>query len=127
MKGAYESAGSWPTDGVEVSDGIFYEFTSNMPDGKIRVIGDDGLPAWGDIPPPTHDELIAQAESEKQSRIAQANDYMNGKQWPGKAAMGRLSDAEKSQYNAWLDYLDALEAIDTSSAPDINWPSPPEV
>ncbi|EDJ9408532.1 tail fiber assembly protein, partial [Salmonella enterica] len=26
-----------------------------------------------------------------------------------------------------LDYLDALEAVDTSSAPDINWPVPPEV
>ncbi|MQK17566.1 hypothetical protein EI013_03255 [Escherichia coli] len=31
------------------------------------------------------------------------------------------------QYNSWLDYLDALEAVDTSSAPDINWPTPPAV
>ncbi|MFG1167277.1 MULTISPECIES: tail fiber assembly protein, partial [Enterobacteriaceae] len=37
------------------------------------------------------------------------------------AAMGRLKDAEKVQYNAWLDYLDALELVDTSSAPDIEW------
>lgn len=68
----------------------------------------------------------ATAEAEKQSRIDQANDYMNSKQWPGKAAMGRLKDTEKEQYNLWLDYLDALEAVDTSSAPDINWPLAPE-
>ncbi|EOZ9308370.1 tail fiber assembly protein, partial [Citrobacter freundii] len=28
-------------------------------------------------------------------------------------------------YNLWLDYLDALEAVDISSAPDIEWPTPP--
>ena len=39
--------------------------------------------------------------------------------------MGRLKDEEKEQYNAWLDYLDALEAVDTSTAPDIVWPTAP--
>ncbi|HFI4442651.1 tail fiber assembly protein [Escherichia coli] len=125
LRSLYEQQNTWPSDAVNVSNEMSFEFMAEPPDGKIRTAGDDGLPAWGDIPPPTHDELIAQAESEKQSRIAQANEYMNGKQWPGKAAMGRLSDAEKSQYNAWLDYLDALEAIDTSSAPDVSWPAQP--
>ena len=32
---------------------------------------------------------------------------------------------ELAQYNLWLDYLDALDAIDTSKAPDITWPTPP--
>ncbi|MFV9298583.1 tail fiber assembly protein [Citrobacter amalonaticus] len=70
---------------------------------------------------------IAASEAEKQVRIDRANAYINSKQWPGKAALGRLKDAEKEQYNLWLDYLDALEAVDTSSAPDINWPLAPEV
>ncbi|EDN4425276.1 TPA: tail fiber assembly protein [Salmonella enterica] len=43
-----------------------------------------------------------------------------------KAAIGRLKGG-LAQYNLWLDYLDALEAVNTSSAPDINWPDPPEV
>ncbi|ERC90934.1 tail fiber assembly protein, partial [Escherichia coli] len=47
------------------------------------------------------------------------------KQWPGKAAIGRLKGEELAQYNLWLDYLDALELVDTSSAPDIEWPTPP--
>ena len=114
----------WPDTGVDVDESIFKEFTSSSP-GKMRVAGDDGLPAWGDIPPPSHDELVAQAEAEKQSRIDSANDYMNGKQWPGKAAIGRLKGDALAQYNLWLDYLDALDAVDTSKAPDITWPKPP--
>ena len=39
--------------------------------------------------------------------------------------MGRLKDDELMQYNLWLDYLDALEVVDTSSAPRIEWPTNP--
>ncbi|MHA5280092.1 tail fiber assembly protein [Escherichia coli] len=95
---------------------------SHLPRGVI-----DGMPAWIDIPPPTHEEQIAAAELEKQQLINQANDYMNSKQWPGKAAIGRLKGDELAQYNLWLDYLDALELVDTSGAPDIEWPTPPAV
>ncbi|EHW4941864.1 tail fiber assembly protein, partial [Escherichia coli] len=69
--------------------------------------------------------LIEITESERQLLINQANEYMNSKQWPGKAAIGRLKDDELAQYNLWLDYLDALELVDSSSAPDIEWPTPP--
>lgn len=114
-------------DAIDVDDSVFAEFTEDRTiEGFIRIAGKDGLPAWGNIPPPTHDELIEAAEADKQSRTDIASAYMNGKQWPGKAAMGRLTNNEKTLYNLWLDYLDALEAVDTSSTPDINWPTPPE-
>lgn len=119
--------GGWNIDdAIDIDGNTVAEFISPR-QGKIRVAGSDGMPAWGDIPPPTQEELITQAESEKQSRIAQANDYISSKQWPGKAAMGRLTDSEKTKYNAWLDYLDALEAVDTTTAPDVNWPVEPEM
>lgn len=97
-----------------------------LPTGK-QLITLNNMPAWGDIPPPTREELIVAADVEKQKRIDLANDYMNGKQWPGKAAIGRLKGEELAQYNLWLDYLDALELVDTASAPDIEWPTPPAV
>lgn len=78
-------------------------------------------------PEKSEEELIAEAKLQKQAYIDHANDYMNDRQWPGKAVLGRLTEAEKEQYNLWLDYLNALEAVDTSSAPDINWPLSPEV
>ncbi|OUE57618.1 tail fiber assembly protein [Citrobacter amalonaticus] len=126
LQSRYVEAGSWPEDGIEVNDEIFKEFTGEPPVGKVRGV-EDGFPCWIDVPPPTRDELIAAAVLEKQVRTGQANDYINDKQWPGKAAIGRLKGDELAQYNLWLDYLDALEAVDTSSAPDINWPVPPEV
>lgn len=125
LEETYKNNHIWPDDGLDVTGEIFSIFTGLAPEGKVRICGEDNRPAWGDIPPPTHDELVSTAEAEKQSRIEQANDYINSKQWPGKAAIGRLKDTEKEQYNAWLDYLDALEAVDTTSAPDIEWPTPP--
>lgn len=123
----YELSGDWPSDGRDVTDEIFAEYTGKAPEGKRRASGSDGYPAWEDIPPRTHDEEVAVSEAERQGRINQANNYISSKQWPGKVALGRLSDTDKAQYNLWLDYLDALEAIDTASAPDINWPESPEV
>lgn len=76
-------------------------------------------------PEPTHDELVYQAEVKKQALIDQANEYINSKQWPGKAAMGRLSETDKAQYGAWLDHLDAIDAVDPSDAPNISWHEAP--
>ncbi|KIH35889.1 tail fiber assembly protein [Escherichia coli] len=123
----YKKAGTFPDDAREVDADVAVTFIGNPPDGKIRIAGSDGMPRWGDIPPPTHAEIIAEAEREKQRRIDVANEFMNNKQWPGKAAIGRLKGDELAQYNLWLDYLDALELVDTSSAPDNEWPTPPAV
>lgn len=122
----YEKAGWDLSDIVEVSDDLFFEFTQDRnSEGVRRVAGSDGLPTWEKLPPPTKEEELANAERGKQSRISAANDYINGKQWPSKLALGRLNDAEKSEFNAWLDYLDELEAVDTSTAPNITWPEQP--
>ncbi|HAU4302332.1 TPA: tail fiber assembly protein [Citrobacter freundii] len=125
LQADYEAAGMWPENGVEVNEETFAEF-QKPPLGKVRVAGDDGYPAWADIPPPTHEELISISDAEKQSRIDEANEHINSKQWPGKAAIGRLKGDALTQYGLWLDYLDALEAVDTSSAPNIEWPTSPE-
>ncbi|CZW83554.1 MULTISPECIES: tail fiber assembly protein [Enterobacter] len=76
-------------------------------------------------PEPTHEELVEQAENQKQSLINDANNYIDSNQWPSKLALGRLSDEDKQSFNEWLDYMDALEAVDTSTAPDITWPEIP--
>lgn len=126
-KDLFIEAGTWPDDVIEVEQNIADEFMQMPPVGKRRIPGPDGLPAWGDIPPPTTDELIAYAETDKQQRIAAANSFMNSKQWPGKAAIGRLKGDELTQYNLWLDYLDELEALNTYAGKDVEWPDKPAV
>ncbi|ECC1660238.1 tail fiber assembly protein [Salmonella enterica subsp. salamae] len=49
----YEEAGAWPADAVDVDDSVYQEFAANIsPVGKMRAVGDDGLPVWIDIPEP---------------------------------------------------------------------------
>lgn len=124
LKADYERSGTWPESGVEVGEDVFLEFVRVNP-GKVRVAGEDGMPVWADAPEPTQEQLISSATREKKRRLDDANNYMNNKQWPGKAAIGRLKGDELAQYNLWLDYLDALDAVDPSSAPDIQWPEEP--
>lgn len=50
IRDLYVSVGSWPTDGIEVTDEMFNTF-GVAPIGKMRVAGEDGLPMWVDIPP----------------------------------------------------------------------------
>ncbi|EMT0879976.1 tail fiber assembly protein [Enterobacter hormaechei] len=125
LKDVYDAAGTWPGDAVSIDHDTWQQFISTQPAGKQLGADAQGNPVWVDIPAPTAEELIAAAEREKQVRIEQANYYINSKQWPGKAILGRLKGIELEQYNLWLDYLDALEAVDTSSAPYINWPVSP--
>ncbi|HBK1057804.1 TPA: tail fiber assembly protein [Salmonella enterica] len=125
-KSEFEISGTWPADAVDVTDEVFNTYSVNPPEGMALGMGPDNLPCWVSPPPLTKEEQIEAAESEKQRRIDDANAYINGKQWPGKAALGRLKGDELSQYNLWLDYLDLLDVVDTSTAPDIEWPVKPE-
>ncbi|ENA0664146.1 tail fiber assembly protein [Enterobacter roggenkampii] len=135
-----ENTVSIPDDAVVVTHEQHISLISGINDGGRRVyIATDGELTLSDSKPSqwhtwdsdtnewviSTDAQIKLADDEK-SRLTQgANDYINSKQWPGKAAMGRLKDTEKAQYNLWLDYLDELEAVDTSTAPDIIWPEAP--
>lgn len=125
LRESYEAAGTWPEKGIDVDESVFFEFTQNVPDGKMRGCDKKGNPAWIDIPPMTHEQHIAAAESHKQALTAEVN--TETEMLRVKLALGRIKDDEKALLNAWLDYLDELEAVDVSTAPDINWPVKPVV
>ncbi|EJT8722737.1 tail fiber assembly protein [Escherichia coli] len=73
-----------------------------------------------------HSAAVGAAEAQRQSLIDTAMASISLIQL--KLQAGRnLTQAETARLNAVLDYLDALEMVDTSSAPDIEWPTPPEV
>lgn len=64
------------------------------------------------------------AEVQRQQLLAAAQQRITV--WQTKLLMGRkLTENESSQLNAWMDYIDALEAVDVSTAPVIEWPSIP--
>lgn len=124
LKDSYLDKGLWPESSVEIDEETFADF-QNPPPRKVRVAGGDGYPAWADIPPPTHEEQVAIAEAQRDSLLNTAKEKIIV--WQTKLAIGRtLTDDEKAKLNAWLDYIDAVEAVDTNKAPDINWPTQPE-
>ena len=42
--------------------------------------------------------------------------------WQTELQLGIISDEDKASLIAWMNYIKALQAIDTSKAPDIIWP-----
>ncbi|HFD7147403.1 TPA: tail fiber assembly protein [Escherichia coli] len=78
-------------------------------------------------PPPekSHDELVAEAEQQKQTLIDAAMASIRLIQLKLQAGR-KLTQAETARLNAVLDYIDAVTATDTSTAPDVIWPELPE-
>ncbi|EFZ7274876.1 tail fiber assembly protein [Shigella sonnei] len=105
------------------TDDEFTRFTSPSPAGKVLGTNPDGNPYWADLPPLTQEQLIGAATEERQQRIMSAQQIIRN--WETKLQLGRITDDEKRQLNLWLDYIDALNALDLSTAPDISWPSQP--
>lgn len=123
-KEEFDASESWPDDAVEVTDEIFAEFSSDPPFGKMLGAGKDGLPAWIDIPAPSREELIAEAEQHKSALFLEAQATIS--LWQTELQLGIISDEDKASLIAWMNYIKAVQAVDTSKAPDITWPDKPE-
>lgn len=73
----------------------------------------------------TAQEVIDQAEEKRAELMGIANQKIA----PLQAALdvGIATDAELAQLKAWKTYLVLLSRVDTSNAPDIDWPEVPDV
>lgn len=103
----------------------------NLPEGYTLLVPATAYDNWNGEKWVTDNEAqksgqVAEANEQKESLIAVANAHINGQNWPSKLALGRLKDADKAKFNAWLDYIDAIVETPTSTAPDITWPTPPQ-
>ncbi|MEY0278604.1 tail fiber assembly protein [Providencia rettgeri] len=124
MKQNYINAGSFPDDAKEIEDDIFQQFSASVPpEGKMRIAGEDGLPAWADIPPPTQEELIQQAKYEKQDRLQEASKIIAPLQ--DATDLGMATESEVAILNKWREYRVLLNRVDTSATLDIKWPEKP--
>lgn len=123
MKGDYESVGMWPQKGVEVDEDVFASFQEPVP-GKIRAADKKGNPVWVDAPEPSKEQLIAMAEQQKSALLSEAQSTIS--LWQTELQLGIISDDNKASLIAWMKYIQALNAADTSTVPDIEWPVKPE-
>lgn len=119
----YEEAGSLPDDLFDAPEELFRTYTAEPPPGKFRAAGPDGLPMWADIPPPTPEQLKEQAEQLRNSLKGQVDAEIAWRQDAVDA--GIATEQEARELMAWKKYRVLLMRIDTSKAPDINWPEKP--
>ncbi|HFI9909435.1 TPA: tail fiber assembly protein [Escherichia coli] len=118
----YEEAGWDFSDAIDVDDDVYLEFI-NPPFGKVRVAGKDGLPAWDDIPAPTKEQLIEQAEARKQYLIAEAS--QKTQLWQTQLLLGIITEEDKASLKEWMLYVQKVQAVDSSLGADVVWPTPP--
>lgn len=110
------------SDAVEVEDSVYLEFI-NPPAGKIRIAGGDGLPAWSDIPPLTHEQLVAEAEAKKQYLLSEAADAIAPLQ--DAVDLDMVTPEEESALKEWKKYRVMLNRVDTSPGVGVVWPTRP--
>lgn len=123
LKESYVETGVWPEDGTEVNEDDYLRF-AYPPEGKMCAPGTDGQPVLVDVPAPTQEQLIVTADAKRTALLANVAPAIAV--WQTKLLMGRkLTTGENKALGAWLDYSDALTALDIQAAPDINWPEPP--
>lgn len=61
--------------------------------------------------------------SEKAARVSEANGITQA--WQTQLLLGIITDADKVTLSVWMKYVQAVQAIDVSGAPDISWPEKP--
>ena len=113
-----------PEDSTEISYEIYIEFAGiAWPEGKTLGADSSGMPAWVDAPPPTHEEEVEAAEQQCQQLLLKADEVTAD--WRVELMLGDISEEDKEKLSAWMDYKKQVKAVDTSTAPDITWPTPP--
>lgn len=130
LKQDYINAGVFFDDAIEVSDEIHLEFAGSIPPGgKMRIVGEDGLPTWGNIPLPTQRELIQLAEEKRQRLLSETNAITGD--WRTELLLGIINDDDKVRLAEWMVYIKALKNMDLSaiinedSVNSLEWPVAP--
>ncbi|EMQ4813975.1 tail assembly chaperone [Citrobacter freundii] len=125
LRNNYEAAGTLPEDVIEVSGDIRDTYNGKPPTGKRLGINSDGMPIWVDIPVPTKEVLIQNAENERQRLLKHADAVMLD--WRTELLLGEISDANRDKLSAWMAYKNEVKSADVTTDPErVNWPVPPE-
>ena len=64
---------------------------------------------------------VEAADQQKAILLTEAQETIS--LWQTELQLGIISDEDKENLIAWMQYIKAVQAVDTSKAPDINWPS----
>ncbi|MFT0682614.1 tail fiber assembly protein [Enterobacter hormaechei] len=119
----YIAAGTWPDDAAAISDQWYQYLLNGQSLGRVVTVNEYGQPVLADPPAPTKEQLDAEAEALKATLIATASETISILK--DAVDLGRATKEEEALLLAWREYRISLNRIDTSNAPDIEWPVKP--
>lgn len=119
MRSSYEAAGSWPDDGVEITQKKHAELLAGIAAGKCIKCDSKGWPSLI-APPGPSDEQVAASMREARDTAIHATDWLLLRH-QDETLQERAPTLSKEQLAALLAYRQALR--DLSEAPD--WPKTP--
>ncbi|EKN4181780.1 tail fiber assembly protein [Yersinia ruckeri] len=108
-------------------DGVVYAYNSDgsqddfIKPGLVPITEKEAIDLTN--PPPTHDDLVAEAERRKVALLTEASFVIAPL---ADALVGGYIDAvDEPRLVAWQKHRYMLTKVDTSTTPDIDWPEAP--
>lgn len=113
-----------PGDVVEISDEKHAELLSSQSAGKMITSDETGYPV-SVYPSLTIEQAIANAEVNKSQLRTRVDAEISWRQ--DAVDIGIATEEENAALSAWKTYRVRLMRVDTSSAPEIDWPEQPAI
>ena len=126
MKDDYQKAGTWPDDGIFITQEKHRELMAGKSAGKIITPDENGYPVLT-IPDIDWQE---RAEATRKKLLSDANNLTAD--WRTELMLGTLPDDDKVSLTAWMGYIRELKALDLTGVTDeescnaVAWPDKPE-
>ncbi|HAN8394526.1 TPA: tail fiber assembly protein [Escherichia coli] len=114
---------------TETGDAMMVSLPGDYPEGTTTLAPSTPYDTWNGSEWVTDTEAqqaadVEAAEQQKAALLLEAQATIS--LWQTELQLGIISDEDKASLIAWMNYIKAVQAVDTSKAPDITWPDKPE-
>lgn len=129
--------GSWLTEPdhrgetvYSVADGseLMVTETGEYPSGTTTLKPSSGFDSWDGKKWVTDTDAlraadVAEAARHKAELISQANSMTQA--WQTQLSLGIITETDRASLTVWMMYIQMVQTVDVSTAPDISWPQEP--
>lgn len=114
---------------TETGESVIVSLPGEYPEGTTTLAPATPYDTWNGSEWVTDNEAqhkadVEAAEQQKATLLVEAQTTIS--LWQTELQLGIISDEDKATLIAWMNYIKAVQAVDTSEAPKITWPDKPE-
>lgn len=114
---------------TDTGESVIISAPGDYPEGTTTLVPSTPYDTWNGSEWVTDNEAqhkadVEAAEQQKAALLAEAQATIS--LWQTELQLGIISDEDKASLIAWMNYIKAVQAVDTSKAPKITWPVKPE-